>query len=242
MNNENIEDFIQPVLKFLQCETPEAWTRAALSDLATLLQDHAVLELKAAQQAQKLIWKYGLSAGEPDSAELRLEMVQRMSRLAREELRHFEQVSSLLVARSIKFQPVSASRYAESLHRQVRSNEPARLIDTLIVGAIIEARSCERFYRLSPMLAQSEPQLARFYDSLLRSEARHFEDYLDLAEKFQLSAADGGNKRARERAERLIRGSDTQFRKRVATLLACEAELVLSPDSEFRFHSGAPAI
>ena len=93
------------------------------------------------------------------------------------------------------------------------------MIDTLIVGALIEARSCERFYSLLPYLIEHEPDLAKLYESLLDSEARHFLDYLGLAEK----AADGS------------------VAARVSELLATEAELINSQDSELRFHSGIPA-
>ncbi|MEE4203473.1 MAG: tRNA isopentenyl-2-thiomethyl-A-37 hydroxylase MiaE, partial [Halieaceae bacterium] len=143
-------------------------------------------------------------------------LLQKMSRLAREELRHFEQVTKMMKKRGVDYVPISASRYAAGLHELVRKKDPGRLVDTLIIGALIEARSCERFAALAPHL---DEELAKFYSSLLKSEARHFEDYLRLAE----SIAD-----ASEVAERL------------AVLRAREAELVTTPDAEFRFHSGVP--
>ena len=79
-------------------------------------------------------------------------LLNKMSRLAREELRHFEQVVKLMTRRDICYRSISASRYAQGLHKGVRRQEPGRLIDTLIVGALIEARSCERFARLAPEL------------------------------------------------------------------------------------------
>jgi tRNA-(ms[2]io[6]A)-hydroxylase len=186
-----------------------AWIDRATENIPTLLLDHASLELKAAQQALTLMNRY---AGQRD-------LLDKMSRLAREELRHFERVMSILENRNIKYRPLSASAYFAELHRRLRSNEPERLIDTLIVGAIIEARSCERFYSLLPYLIEHEPDLAKLYESLLDSEARHFLDYLGLAEK-----AAGGSVAAR-----------------VSDLLATEAELINSQDSELRFHSGIPA-
>jgi tRNA-(ms[2]io[6]A)-hydroxylase len=147
----------------------------------------------------------------------RAELLDKMSRLAREELRHFEQVLKLMRSRKIDYAPLTASRYAQGLHKGVRKQEPGRLVDTLIVGALIEARSCERFARLAPYLA---PELKAFYESLLKSEARHFNDYLTLAKPL----------------------CDAQmFEKRLAYFRGLEADLVQSPDAEFRFHSGPPS-
>ncbi len=144
-------------------------------------------------------------------------LLDKMSRLAREELRHFEQVLRLMRSRDIVYAPLSASRYAQGLHKGVRKQEPGRLVDTLIVGALIEARSCERFARLAPSL---DPELKDFYESLLKSEARHFTDYLTLAKPL----------------------CDAQvFDQRLAYFRGLEAELIQSPDAEFRFHSGPPA-
>ena len=200
---------IQPVLDFLPCRTPPAWIDQGTEDLPTLLLDHAALELKAAQQALTLMNRY---AGQTA-------VLKKMSRLAREELRHFERVMVALKRRGIHYRPLSVSRYFASLHRCIRRSEPGRLIDTLIVGAIIEARSCERFYCLLPYFSAHEPELAELYESLLDSEARHFVDYLGLA-----AQAAGDSNEARS-----------------ATLLTVEAELICSPDSELRFHSGVPA-
>jgi tRNA-(ms[2]io[6]A)-hydroxylase len=212
---------IDAVLEFLPCRTPQQWVDEALGDLPTLLRDHAALELKAAQQAQRLIWKYGMrgdlrsSLADVDRDRLR----SKLSRLAREELRHFEQVLELLNRRGIAFEPVSASRYAGALHREIADAEPQCFIDTLVVAAVIEARSCERFYSLLPSLESSEPELARFYESLLKSEARHFTDYLELAR----SAA------------------AMPIEARVGELLELERRLISSADKEFRFHSGVGA-
>ena len=213
-----------PVLAFLRCRTPQAWLDRALSGLSDLLLDHATLELKAAQQAQKLIWKYGTGSrrlsGVPD--QVRIELVKKMSRLAREELKHFERVVRLLERRSIPYRTLSASRYAAALHAEIRDEEPARLVDTLIVGAIIEARSCERFAALAPSLAERDRELARFYESLLVSEARHFEDYLQLA--------------------RSVGGAEAhdEIEMRIDAFLRLESRLVSTPDNEHRFHSGVP--
>lgn len=192
---------------FLPCATPRAWIDWALANPGILLVDHANCEKKAASTALNLMYRY---VGHH-------RLLTRLSRLAREELRHFEQVIALMKARGVDYPQLSAARYAGELHRLVRSHEPARLVDTLLVGAIIEARSCERFAALAPAL---DDELARFYTSLLKSESRHFMDYLKLAEEL------GGAK---------------EVARRLPVLLQRERELIESPDVEFRFHSGIPA-
>ena len=139
-----------------------------------------------------------------------------MVRLIQEELHHFEQVLEIMQARGIEYGPVTASRYARQLMQHVRTHEPATIVDKMIIGAYIEARSCERFAALAPWL---DDDLQKFYLSLLRSEARHYQDYLDLAQK--------------------IAGEDIS--ERVRQLGEAEAALILRPEAEFRFHSGVPA-
>jgi len=190
--------------QFLLCETPDSWVQQALENQDILLIDHAHCEKKAASTAMNLMYRY------VDD----LELLNKMSRLAREELRHFEQVLDIMAARGIRYCHLSASRYAGGMREKVRTHEPAKLIDTLIVGAFIEARSCERFEKLAPHL---DAELEKFYRSLLKSEARHFQDYLMLAEKF----------------------ADEPIDDRVALFAETERQLVESPDTEFRFHSGA---
>ena len=198
----------QNIADFFDTPTPEAWVIEASGRLPELLHDHANCELKAASTALGFIYRY------PEKATL----ADRMSRLAREELRHFEQVRKILVDMSVPFEHVSASRYAGKLRREVRDSEPERLMDMLIVGALIEARSCERFAALIPHLPDD---LGRFYAGLLASEARHFEHYLKFArEEVDIAAAD--------------------FEERLAELKAIEARLIVSPDEQFRFHSGCP--
>ncbi|MBC6906887.1 tRNA-(ms[2]io[6]A)-hydroxylase [Saccharophagus sp. K07] len=195
---------LQPIQEFLLCPTPDAWVQQALAHPEILLIDHANCEKKAASTALNLMYRY---IGD-------FELLNKMSRLAREELRHFEQVLAIMERRNIDYRHVSASRYAAELRKHVRSADPEKLIDTLIVGAIIEARSCERFARLAPHL---DEELQKFYESLLKSEARHFQDYLSLAKK-----AAGGQ----------------SIDERVRFFLELEQELVESSDEEFRFHSG----
>lgn len=192
--------------QFLGCPTPDRWVRAAPQNIDVLLLDHAVCELKAASTAMSLMFRY------PQ----RERLVYRMSRLAREELRHFEQVRALIAERGIAQRVVTASTYASGLKKTVATSEPQALVDTLIVGAFIEARSCERFARLTPHL---DNELGKFYRGLLASEARHFEHYLELAREYHP-------------------GPDTEFDERVAAFRELEAQLVTEPSDELRFHSG----
>lgn len=191
------------LLSFLSVATPDAWVSQALQHPEELLIDHANCEKKAAATAVNLLFRY---AGHAD-------LLDKMSRLAREELRHFEQVLALMKKRGIVYRSLSASLYAGRLHQHVRQQEPDRLIDTLIIGAFIEARSCERFACLAPHLDQ---ELGDFYRSLLKSEARHFEDYLKLARQYSPQPIDD----------------------RIAFFAELEAQAVHTPDDQFRFHSG----
>lgn len=198
-------DSMSRLNSFLACQTPTAWVDAALMNQDLLLIDHANCEKKAAATAMNLMYRY------VD----RTELLQKMSQLAREELLHFEQVVNIMQSKAVEYTHLGPSRYASALREHIRTHEPAKLIDTLIVGAFVEARSCERFAILAPLL---DEDLQKFYLSLLRSEARHFEDYLALAELY---------------AERDIS-------ERVAFFAEKEAALIKSQDNDFRFHSGSP--
>jgi tRNA 2-(methylsulfanyl)-N6-isopentenyladenosine37 hydroxylase len=193
--------------EFLGAPTPQGWVDAAAASTAleTLLVDHANCEKKAASTALAMLFRY----------EAHEALSERLSRLAREELRHFEQVRQLMRARGIAWRRVPASRYAAGLAAAARKAEPGRLVDRLIVGAFIEARSCERFALLAPRL---DPELGRFYAGLLASEARHFRHYLELARGFDPAGVDA----------------------RVAAIRSVENDLATSPDTELRFHSGPP--
>ncbi|MBN3561362.1 tRNA-(ms[2]io[6]A)-hydroxylase [Aliamphritea spongicola] len=197
---------LDEIKEFLACETPDSWIQAALEQQDLLLIDHAHCEKKAASTAMTLMFRY------VDNSDL----LNKMSRLAREELIHFEQVLALMEDRGIQYCHLSSARYAGGLREHVRTSEPGRLIDISIIGAFIEARSCERFAKLAPYL---DDELAKFYRSLLKSEGRHYQDYLKLAE----DAA----------------GEDIS--ERVAMFREVERNLIESPDTEFRFHSGVPS-
>jgi tRNA-(ms[2]io[6]A)-hydroxylase len=192
--------------QILRAATPRDWVDAALGDLPTLLVDHANCEKKAASTALALIFAY------PEDRALNIAL----SRLAREELKHFEQVERLMKKLDVAHRRLQPGRYAGELRKLVRTHEPRRKLDLMIVHAVIEARSCERFRLLARQLPGDVREL---YEQLERSEARHFEIYLEFAE------------REFEPAE---------IEERLALIAAREAELVTSPDRELRFHSGPP--
>lgn len=194
----------------LLAPTPEGWLAAACERWQELLVDHAYCEKKAASTALALVFAY------PERARRNLAL----SRLAREELRHFEQVTRMMARLEVPFRRLRPGRYAAGLRAALRTSEPHRQLDLLLAGAIIEARSCERFELLAPRLP--EP-LGAFYAELGSAEARHGELYLEWAQEV---AADG---------------SGADWRARLRELALVEAELIHGADAEFRFHSGPPA-
>ena len=196
---------MQQLEEFLPCATPSAWLDWALQNQRLLLIDHANCEKKAASNAMTLMYRH---VGHTD-------LLVKMSQLAREELLHFEQVVDLMSARNIQYERIGASRYAAGLRALMRTDHQGALIDGLLVGAIVEARSCERFAKLAPLL---DAELGKFYRSLLRSEARHFRDYLSLAGQY----------------------ADENINDRLQIFMDAERQLIESPDLEFRFHSGVP--
>lgn len=252
---EKYQDLLTPIHQFLHCETPQSWIDEAKkpSNLKTILIDHLLCELKAGQSAMLLIRKYAI---DPQSAITLLDwfkpyedfayrktgsletlkgksqisktimaksdspysqdLIDKMVLLIKEELHHFYQVLEIMEKKGIAYEPVPASRYAKGMLSKMATYEPQTLVDKLIIGGYIEARSCERFAKLAPHL---DDDIAKFYISLLRSEARHYEDYLSLAQE--------------------IAGEDIS--ERIDYFGKVEAELISSPDQDFKFHSGAPA-
>ena len=198
----------ESISNFFDTKTPEEWVREASGRIPEMLLDHANCELKAASTALGFLYRY------PD----RTKLAQRMSRLAREELRHFEQVRSIMEDMDVPFERLSASRYAGKLREAVREDEPFKLLDMLLVGALIEARSCERFAVLAPHLPE---RLGKFYNGLLASEARHFEHYIAFA-KTECGV------------------TEEEIDERLRELKHIEAALISDPDPQFRFHSGTP--
>lgn len=250
-----IQQLLEPISRFLQCPTPDEWVAEARKpeNLRILLLDHLLCELKAGQSAMFLIRKYAVDKESElslldwfkpyeDFAYRKLgtieslkgksqiskaiiaksdspysqDLIDKMVLLIKEELHHFYQVLEIMQARDVEYESIPASRYAKGLLSHMKTHEPQTLIDKLIVGAYIEARSCERFAKLAPFL---DDDMAKFYISLLRSEARHYQDYLQLAEQ--------------------IAGHDIS--ERVAYFGKIEAELISSPDNDFKFHSGVPS-
>jgi tRNA-(ms[2]io[6]A)-hydroxylase len=187
----------------LKAATPEAWVEDALAHLPALLLDHATCEKKAASSALALMFAYA------EDAPLALVM----SRLAREELRHFEQVSKALAALGVAYARQRPGRYAGELRRMLRSAEPGRKVDLLLAAALIEARSAERFELLAPRVPAP---LARLYRELTSSEARHFELYVDLARQ----------------------AAPEEWESRLEALASREAELATTAGRVLRFHSG----
>ncbi|TXH94751.1 MAG: tRNA-(ms[2]io[6]A)-hydroxylase [Rheinheimera sp.] len=250
------DTLLKPINDFLLCPTPQAWLDEAKKPerLPILLQDHLVCELKAGQTAMYLLRRYACNdesskhllqwlkpfedfayrfegnledlknaeklsksiIGRSDFEHSDL-IISKMVLLIREELHHFCQVLEIMLDRGIPYQNIAASRYAKTLIQNCKTHEPQIFIDKLICGAYIEARSCERFAVLAQLVDQ---ELADFYVSLLRSEARHFADYLELAEII----------------------SPTDISMRVQVFGELERKLVSTPDTDFKFHSGAYAL
>ncbi|MDN3715698.1 tRNA isopentenyl-2-thiomethyl-A-37 hydroxylase MiaE [Vibrio breoganii] len=248
------QHLLEPIHQFLNCTTPTQWIEEAKKPerLPVVLIDHLLCELKAGQSAMFLIRKY---AANNESKQQLLEwfkpyeefaykgigdlntlkgksniskgiiaqsdspysqdLIDKMVLLIKEELHHFYQVLEIMDSRDIEYNHVPASRYAKGLLKHVKTYEPQTLIDKLIIGAFIEARSCERFAALAPHM---DDDIQNFYISLLRSEARHYQDYLTLAQ--QIASED--------------------ISERVEYFARVEAELITTPDVEFKFHSGVP--
>ncbi|WP_313205780.1 tRNA-(ms[2]io[6]A)-hydroxylase [Psychrobacter faecalis] len=198
---------LSPIYEFLGARTTQAWVDAALADLPLIIQDHANCEKKAAGTAMNLIFRYEFS----------YDLQRKLAQLIREEMLHYEQVLGIMNERGQAWKYLSAGRYAKGMLKHKRTYEPAAMVDVLIIGAFIEARSCERFAALAEVI--NDKRLAKYYRYLLKSESRHFEDYLALAQSLAEDSID----------------------ERVAFFKEVEAELISSPDSELRFHSGNPA-
>lgn len=197
---------ISHIHQFLGVRTSDKWLSVAKNNLSLLMLDHANCEKKAAGTAMNLIFRY----------EFHRELQQKLAQLVREEMLHYEQVLALMKERDIAWSHLPAGRYAKGLLKHKRTWEPATMVDVLIVGAFIEARSCERFSALADVI--DDEKLARYYKYLLKSESRHYEDYIQLAQSI----------------------TDENIDERVGFFREVEAELIESPDEELRFHSGVP--
>lgn len=194
-----------PIQSLLLCETPAAWLAEASRQIPVLLLDQANCEKKAAATAVSLLHRAGLDE----------RFVMELSRIAREELKHLELVLKAMKRRDIQIQHLSAGRYAGTLHAWISKQEPERLIDQLLVCAMIEARSCER---IGALLGILDGELRTLYEKLHDAEDRHFEFYVAKASEL-----------------------DSEYcEQRLISLCRLDAGLVTQPDREFRFHSGVP--
>ena len=198
---------LSPIYEFLGARTTQAWVDAALADLPLIIQDHANCEKKAAGTAMNLIFRYEFS----------YDLQRKLAQLIREEMLHYEQVLGIMNERGQAWKYLSAGRYAKGMLKHKRTYEPAAMVDVLIIGAFIEARSCERFATLAEVI--NDERLAKYYRYLLKSESRHFEDYLALAQSL----------------------AEDNIDERVAFFFFFLAEMRASPDTVLRFHSGYPS-
>ncbi len=180
------------------------WIDEAKAQIGTVLLDHAHLEKKAASTALNLMFRYAH----------KVPLMRPLSELAREELEHFELMLGVLEARGLPFERIRPAPYAGRLMKAVRTEEPDRLLDTLLCCSLIEARSCERMKILAEGL--DDPELAELYRSLLASEARHHTLYTDLATE--------------------LFGRDV-VRTRLSVLAEHEAESLRAPTFMTRMHS-----
>lgn len=187
----------------LAAPTPPAWVADALECLPQLLRDHASCEKKAASSALALMFAY--------PAERTLALA--LSRLAREELRHFERVVRAMGALGVAYVHQRPGRYAQALRAALRTEEPGRKLDLLLANALIEARSVERFRLLAPRLPAP---LAELYAELGASEMRHAGLYLGFARAC----------------------APHEWRPRLTELAVHEAELATTSTRVLRFHSG----
>ncbi len=159
-------------IKLLHQSTSEAWLHQALNNLDLILLDHSHCERKAAGVALNLMFRY--PAYKP--------LITELTAIAKEELEHFEQVNNWLEKRGVNLAPLKPSPYGATLKQAIRKQEPSRLLDSLLVAALIEARSHERL----GLLADNCPDLdlAKFYRGLMASEARHYGVYWLLAREY----------------------------------------------------------
>ena len=188
----------------LQVETPDRWLNQVDEDLDQVLLDHANCELSAARTALNLMVAYVLY--EPLTVE--------MTRIINEELDHFHQVLEQLNRLDIDFKRQQSGHYGKRLNALVRSEEPMRVVDRLLIAALIEARSCERFCLLRDHVR--DPELADFYGSLFESEAGHYATYVQLAKDFMPS---------------------DEVDQRLDELASEEAQIILEGYSRARMHS-----
>ncbi len=193
-----------PRIKFLQEPTRPEWIELALDNLDTILLDHSHCERKAAGVALNMMFRY------PSAVEL----VKALTAIAKEELEHFELVNQWLERKNIPLAPLNAPPYGGQLRKLIRPQEPERLLDSLLISALIEARSHERLGLLGEHCP--EPDLAKFYRGLMASEARHYGAYWVLATTYY---------------------DQDLVNQRLAELAIAESEILATLHPEPRIHS-----
>ena len=156
----------------LRYPTPTAWTEAVMADFDSFLLDHAAAEKKASGMAISMLSHY------PDKVEL----VAAMAELAVEELTHYREVVKWIHRRGLLTAADRKDLYVLALREAIRKGRQEYLLDRLLTASIIEARGAERFALVATAL-QAGP-LQKFYQSIARSEARHFELFLQLAHRY----------------------------------------------------------
>ncbi len=159
-------------INILKSPTKREWIEQAINNLDTILLDHSHYERKAASVALNLMFRYSSNAI----------LVRKLTAIAQEELEHFEQVNQWLDKKNIPLGPLSSPPYGAKLKSIISTKEPQRLLDSLLVAALIEARSHERLGLLGTHCPDEE--LAKFYRSLMASEARHYGIYWLLADTY----------------------------------------------------------
>ena len=180
-----------------------------LADPIALLIDHAFLEKKAANNAMELLTRWPNDWVEG--------WVETMTGVARDEAVHLTQVTRILKQRGGRLDRIHKNPYANSLRLLVRKGDAGEIVDRLLVSALIELRSCERFAVLTA--ASEDAELARFYGALCRSELGHYKVFLRLARKVAKRAA-----------------VDARWQE----MLAAEAEILAEQPIGARIHSGWP--
>lgn len=163
---------VATTMKILDRPTSDRWIQQALENLDTILLDHSHCEKKAASIAINMMFRYPAHR----------QLVKQLTAIAKEELEHYEQVNQWLDRRGIPLAPLNAPPYGGKLKAQIRHREPDRLLDSLLVSALIEARSHERLGLLGQHCP--EPELAQFYRGLMASEARHYGIYWVLTTQY----------------------------------------------------------
>ncbi len=160
----------------LKANTSPQWANIVLNDLESFLTDHAYNEMKAAQSAMAVI------NHKPDDKDF----VNTMAALAIEEMQHFEMVYEQIQKLGLKLGPENQNFYAMQLRKFFpKTKDPhQKFIQKLLLSSLMEARSCERFSVLIPVLKPIKPDLAAFYQNLFESEARHYRIFLEYARKF----------------------------------------------------------